>query len=41
MKLVDAKDEEALTYARKIAVSKARYPADYVMSRQIATYRLY
>ena len=41
LKLVDAKDEEALTYARKIAVSKARYPADYVMSRQIATYRLY
>jgi predicted metal-dependent hydrolase len=41
LKLVDTKDEEALTYARKIAVSKAKYPADYVMSRQIATYRLY
>ena len=40
LKLVDAKDEAALTFARKIAVSKAKYPADYVLSKEIASYRL-
>lgn len=40
LKLVDAKDEDALTFARKIAVSKAKYPADYVLSKAVASYRL-
>ena len=40
LKLVDAKDETALELARKAAVSKAKYPADYVMTRAIKQYRL-
>lgn len=40
LKLVDAKDEDALTFARKIPVSKAKYPADYVLSKAVASYRL-
>ena len=40
LKLVDAKDEIALDLARKIAVSKAKYPADYVMTKAIKQYRL-
>lgn len=38
--LVDAKDETALELARKAAVSKAKYPADYVMTKTIKQYRL-
>ena len=40
IKCVDQKDEEALAIARKIAVSKAKYPADYVMTKAIKQYRL-
>lgn len=40
LKLVDAKDEIALDLACKIAVSKAKYPADYVMTKAIKQYRL-
>lgn len=40
LKLVDAKDEIALELARKVAVSKAKYPADYVMTRAVKQYRL-
>lgn len=40
LKLVDAKDEIALELARKAAVSKAKYPADYVMTMAIKQYRL-
>lgn len=40
IKLVDAKDELALTLARKAAASKAKYPTDYVMTRAIKQYRL-
>ena len=40
LKLVDAKDEIALDLARKVAVSKAKYPADYVMTKAIKQYRL-
>jgi predicted metal-dependent hydrolase len=40
LKLVDAKDETALELARKAAVSKAKYPADYVMTKAIKQYRL-
>lgn len=40
LKLVDAKDEIALQLARKAAVSKAKYPADYVMTRAVKQYRL-
>ena len=40
LKLVDAKDEVALELARKVAVSKAKYPVDYVMTRAIKQYRL-
>ena len=40
LKLVDAKDEIALELARKAAVSKAKYPADYVMTKAIKQYRL-
>ena len=40
LKSVDAKDELALDIARKIAVSKAKYPADYVMTKAIKQYRL-
>lgn len=40
IKCVDQKHEEALAIARKIAVSKAKYPADYVMTKAIKQYRL-
>ena len=40
LKLVDAKDEIAMQLARKAAVSKAKYPADYVMTRAVKQYRL-
>ena len=40
LKLVDAKDETALELSRKTAVSKAKYPADYVMTKAIKQYRL-
>ena len=40
MKLIDGRDEDALTLARKIAVSKAKYPADYVITRSLRKYRL-
>ena len=40
LKLFDAKDETALELARKAAVSKAKYPADYVMTKAIKQYRL-
>lgn len=38
VKCIDQKDEEALAIARKIAVSKAKYPADYVMTKAIKQY---
>ena len=37
---IDLHDEEALAIARKIAVSKAKYPADFVMTKAIKQYRL-
>lgn len=40
LELLDAKDELALILARKAAVSKAKYPTDYVMTRAIKQYRL-
>lgn len=40
LKLVDAKDEIALELARKAAASKAKYPADHVMTKAIKQYRL-
>lgn len=40
LKLIDEKDEEALALARKIAVSKAKYPADYVITKVLRQYRL-
>ena len=40
LKLVDAKDETALELARKAAVSKAKYPAEYVMTKAIKQNRL-
>ena len=40
VKLIEQKDEEALAIARKIAVSKAKYPADFVMTKAIKQYRL-
>ena len=40
VKLIDDRDEEALAIARKIAVSKAKYPADFVMTKAIKQYRL-
>ncbi len=40
LKLVDAGDSYALELARKAAASKAKYPMDYVMSKEIKTYRL-
>ena len=40
LKLVEAKEEIALDLARKVAVSKAKYPADYVMTKAIKQYRL-
>ena len=40
LKLVEAKEEIALDLGRKVAVSKAKYPADYVMTKAIKQYRL-
>ena len=40
LKLVEAKEEIALDLARKVAASKAKYPADYVMTKAIKQYRL-
>lgn len=40
LKLVDRGDVEALTLARKSALSKARFPVDCTMSRAIRAYRL-
>lgn len=40
VKCIDQKDETALAIARKIAVSKAKYPADFVMTKAIKQYRL-
>ncbi len=40
LKLVDAGDPYALDLARKAAASRAKYPMDHVMSKEIKTYRL-
>ena len=40
LKRIEEKDEEALSLARKIAVSKAKYPADYVITKVLRQYRL-
>ena len=40
MKLIEGKDDEALALARKIAVSKAKYPAHHVMTKVLKQYRL-
>ena len=40
LKLVDAGDPLAVEIARKAAVSKAKYPVDYVMTRAIRQYRV-
>jgi predicted metal-dependent hydrolase len=40
MKLIDDKDEDVLMLARKIVVSKAKYPADYVITKALRQYRL-
>ena len=40
VKRIDQHDDEALAIARKIAVSKAKYPADFVMTKAIKQYRL-
>ena len=40
LKLVDEGDQLALDLARRIAVSKAKYPVDYVLTREIKKYRL-
>ena len=40
VRLIDAGDEEALSLARKIAVSKAKYPADHVITKVLRQYRL-
>lgn len=40
VKRIDQQDDEALAIARKIAVSKAKYPADFVMTKAIKQYRL-
>ena len=39
VKFIDAGDSMALELGRKIAVSKARYPADYIMTKHIKEYR--
>ena len=39
VKHIDAGDQFALELARKVAVSKAKYPADHVISGIIRTYR--
>ena len=40
LKFVDEKDEMALSLARKVAASKAKYPIDFVMTKAIKQYRL-
>ncbi len=40
LKLVDAGDSYALDLARKAAASRAKYPMDHIMSKEIKTYRL-
>ncbi len=40
LKLVDAGDSYALDLARKAASSKAKYPMDHIMSKEIKAYRL-
>ncbi len=40
LKLVDAGDSYALDLARKAAASRAKYPMDHVMSKEIKSYRL-
>lgn len=40
LKCVDAGDSAAAEIARKAAVSKAKYPVDYVMTRAIRQYRV-
>jgi hypothetical protein len=40
LKLVDEGDQLALELARRIALSKAKYPVDYVLTREIKKYRL-
>ena len=40
MRRLEEEDELSKTLARKAAVSKARYPIDYTMSRAIKQYRL-
>ena len=39
VKHIDAGDSLSLEIARKVAVSKARYPADYIMTKRIKEYR--
>ena len=39
VKQMDAGDPLALELARKVAVSKAKYPADYIMTKRIKEYR--
>ena len=40
LKLVDEGDQFALDLARRIAASKAKYPVDYVLTKEIKNYRL-
>ncbi len=40
LKLVDAGDSYALDLARKAASSRAKYPVDHIMSKEIKSYRL-
>ena len=40
LKLIDAGDPSALEIARKAAASKAKYPMDHVMTREIKNYRI-
>ena len=40
LKLMEEKDELAMKLAQRTAHSKARYPLDHVMSKEIKQYRL-
>ena len=40
IRLMDAGDTYAADLARRAAVSRAKYPLDYVMTREIKTFRL-
>ena len=40
IRLVDGEDALAAELARKAALSKARYPVDYTMTRAVKAYRL-